>query len=78
MWTLDNALPLIQRISPIAQRHGFSVALYGSVLDKGESEKDLDFFFIGREHDVCDLQGCTDEIAKLLEIEHISAPVERK
>jgi hypothetical protein len=55
MWTLDNALPLIRRISPIARRHGFALALYGSVLDKGESEKDLDLFFIRREHDSCDV-----------------------
>jgi len=76
MWTLDNALPLIRRISPTARRHGFALALYGSVLDKGESEKDLDLFFIRRELDSCDVQGCMDEIAKLPEIEHIGTPVE--
>lgn len=70
MWILDNALPLIRKISPIAQRHGFSVALYGSVLDRGGSEKDLDLFFIEQEPDICDVQGCLDEIAKLPEIAH--------
>ena len=66
MWTLDSAIPLIRRISPIAQRHGFSVALYGSVLDAGKSEKDLDLFFV--EQDVCNVQGCLDEIGTLPEI----------
>ena len=75
MWTLNNALPLIQTISLITRRHGFSVALYGSVLDQGESEKDLDLFFIEQESDICDVQGCIDEIAKLPEIEHIGAPI---
>ncbi len=68
MWTLGDALPLIRKISPIAQRHGFSIALYGSVLDRGESEKDLDLFFVEQEPDICDVQGCLDEIATLREV----------
>jgi hypothetical protein len=72
MWTLENAFPLIRKISPIARRHGFSVALYGSVLDRGESENDLDLFFIEQEPDICDAQGCIEEIAKLPEISHAS------
>jgi hypothetical protein len=70
MWTLDEALPLIRKISPITQRHGFSVALYGSVLDRGESEKDLDLFFVEQDPEICDVQGCLDEIAKLPEVAH--------
>jgi len=62
MWTLNAALPLIRRIAPIARTHGFSVALYGSVLERGESEKDLDLFFVKQEPDICNLQGCLDEI----------------
>jgi hypothetical protein len=46
MWTLETAIPLIRKIATIAQRHGFSVALYGSVLDASESNKDLDLFFV--------------------------------
>ena len=34
----NGALPVIRKIAPIAQRHGFSVALYGGVLDRGESD----------------------------------------
>jgi hypothetical protein len=70
MWTLDEALPLIRKISPIAREHGFSVALYGSVLDRGRSERDLDLFFIEQDPDICDVQGCLDEISKLPEVHH--------
>ena len=68
MWTLSEALVLIRKISPIAQRHGFSVALYGSVLDKGESEKDLDLFFVEQDPDICDVHGCLGEISNLPEV----------
>jgi hypothetical protein len=39
LWTLEGALPVIRRIAAIAKEHGFTVALYGSVLMKGESER---------------------------------------
>jgi hypothetical protein len=71
MWTLADALPLVRKISPIAQRHGFSVALYGSVLDIGESEKDLDIFFVEQDPDICNVQGCLDEISKLPEVRSV-------
>lgn len=71
MWTLEDALPLVRKICPIAQRHGFSVALYGSVLDKGESENDLDIFFVEQDHDICNVQGCLDEISKLPEVRSV-------
>lgn len=70
MWTLDSALPLIRQVSPIAARHGFSVALYGSVLDRGTSEKDVDLFFIEQDQDICDVKGCLEEIARLPEFHH--------
>jgi hypothetical protein len=68
MWTLESAIPLIKKIAPIAQRHGFSVALYGSVLDSGNSEKDLDLFFVEQEPDICDVHACLNEIGTLPEI----------
>jgi hypothetical protein len=68
MWTLETAVPLIQKIAPIAKRHGFSVALYGSVLDTGKSQKDLDLFFVEQDSDICDVQGCLNEIGTLPEI----------
>jgi hypothetical protein len=66
MWTLEKAVPLKQKIAPIAKRYGFSVALYGSVLDKGQSRSDLDLFFV--QQDACDVLGCLQEIAMLPEI----------
>jgi len=72
MWTLNDALPLIRKIEPIAKRHGFSLALYGSVLYRGESEKDLDLFFVEQEPDICDVERCLGEISTLSEIRHIS------
>lgn len=73
MWTLNGALPLIRAISSIAQRHGFSVALYGSVLDRGESKKDLDLFFIEQDPQICNIQGCLEEIRGLPEIHHYTS-----
>src|SRR5437899_9281551 len=68
MWTLESAISLIRKIAPIAQQHGFSVALYGSVLDFGQSQKDLDLFFVEQRPDICDVQGCLDGIGTLPEI----------
>ena len=64
MWTLSEAIPLIQKIAPIAKRHGFSVALYGSVLEKGSGD-DLDLFFVTQDDDICDVQGSVSEIGQL-------------
>jgi len=68
MWTLETANPLIRKIAPIAQRHGFSVALYGSVLDASESNKDLDLFFVEQDAEICDVQSCLHEIGTLSEV----------
>ena len=72
MWTLDDALPLIRKISGIARRNGFSAALYGSVVERGSSAKDLDVFFVEQDPD-CTIDGCLTEIAALPEIHHIGA-----
>jgi len=76
MLTLADALPLIRKISPIAQRHGFSVALYGGVLNRGQSEQDLDLFFVEQDPDIISVHGCLDEIARLPEIHHCGGRVE--
>ncbi len=73
MWTLDNALPLIRKISEIALRNGFSVALYGGVLDRGRSEQDLDLFFVEQNPGICNVDGCLTDIAGLSEINHLGA-----
>ena len=74
VWTLDNAIPLIRKIAPIAERHGFSVALYGSVLDEGQNGSDLDLFFVEQDPDICDVLGCLQEIATLPEIRNTGTP----
>src|SRR3989442_43799 len=70
MWTLNDALPLIRKISAIARRYGFSVAVYGSVLGRGESEKDLDLFLMEQDPYICNVQGCLEGITRLPEIHH--------
>lgn len=69
-WTLDNALPIIRNIAGIARDHGFGVALRGSVLERGESENDLDLFFTVEEVNttIVHVQACVDAIAKLPEV----------
>lgn len=68
MWTLDNVLSLIRQIVPIAERNGFSLALYGSVLAIGESTNDLDLFFVEQSEAVGRVHVCLDEIARLPEV----------
>jgi hypothetical protein len=46
MWGLSDALDVIREIQPTVREFGFHVALAGSVLNKGTSEKDLDLVFI--------------------------------
>lgn len=48
-WTLQEALPVIKKITEEMNRHGYMVALYGSVLTKGEG-RDLDLQFIPKRH----------------------------
>jgi hypothetical protein len=67
LWTLEGALPIIRRIAAIAEEHGFTVALYGSVLMKGESESDLDLYFIAAEEKTSAVhaKGCVDPLRGL-------------
>lgn len=44
MWTLEQAVEFCRKAEPIAIAQGFHVALGGSVLIRGSSEKDLDIF----------------------------------
>jgi hypothetical protein len=68
LWTLEGALPVIRRIVAIAKEHGFTVALYGSVLMKGESENDLDLYFIAAEEKTSAVhaQSSVDAVEKTL------------
>jgi hypothetical protein len=71
LWTLNDALPLIRKITSLAKRHGFSTALYGSVLAEGQSKKDLDLYFIVAEDmtSAAHAQVCLAEVATLPEVE---------
>jgi predicted nucleotidyltransferase len=68
LWTLEGAVPILRRIAAIAEEHGFTVALYGSVLMKGESESDLDLYFIAAEEKTSAVhaQSYVDAIEKTL------------
>jgi hypothetical protein len=76
MWTFDDALPLIRQIVPIAERNGFSLALYGSVLALGESTSDLDLFFVEQGETPCCVHICLDEIARLPEVRSAGTPMQ--
>lgn len=71
MWAIPNDLPVVQKIAVIGREHGFSVALYGSVLVDGASSSDLDLYFIAtRERMTCvDAQSCLKAIATSLGIQ---------
>ena len=46
VWTLEAALEVIRAIQPLVREFGYHVALGGGVLNKGESRKDLDLYFL--------------------------------
>jgi len=71
MWTLENALPVIQRIAPIAQEYGFTVALRGSVLTSRQGE-DLDLCFIEWEvnPNVRHAKDCLNSIANTFDAQY--------
>lgn len=45
-WTLDTARVLIMALQHHTRSYGYHLALGGGVLNKGESEKDLDLYFL--------------------------------
>ncbi len=71
IWTIEDALPVVRSIAVIGREHGFSVALYGSVLVAGESSKDLDLFFITADKKTCAVhaQACLKAVAEKFGIE---------
>lgn len=46
VWTIEVALGLIRALQPECRAYGYHLALGGGVLNKGESEKDLDLYFL--------------------------------
>ena len=45
-WTLEEGLRLVRALQPSTRQYGYHLALGGGVLNKGESEKDLDLYFL--------------------------------
>ncbi len=46
MWTIENGLKLVRALQPLTREFNYHLALGGGVLNKGESEKDLDLYFL--------------------------------
>lgn len=47
MWNLSDGLELVRRLQPLAKRHEYHIALGGGVLNRGESNKDIDLYVLG-------------------------------
>lgn len=45
-WTMPEALGLIRKLQPEVKKFGYHLTLGGGVLNKGESDKDLDIYLI--------------------------------
>ncbi len=45
-WTMDTALCLIRQMQSGCMKHGYYVALAGSVLNNGQSDNDLDLVLV--------------------------------
>jgi hypothetical protein len=72
-WTLENALPIIRAMAPIARECNFSLALRGSVLTVDESDSDLDLCFLCEETEdpaFCSVERVLKEIAKQISDVH--------
>lgn len=63
-WSLNEGLAVARILEPFAYSNNYHVAMAGSVLIKGESEKDLDIFFYQRDNKI----ACTadEEVMKRL------------
>ncbi len=46
LWTLEQGLSLVRDLQPLCHALSFHVALGGGVINKGESRKDLDLYFL--------------------------------
>ena len=66
-WTLDEALGLVRAIQQDSRKFGYHITLGGGVLNKGESRKDLDLFFLSLDnHKIkADPDGCMKWLTSL-------------
>jgi hypothetical protein len=46
MWTIEGGLKIVRALQPATRQFGYHLALGGGVLNKGESKKDLDLYFL--------------------------------
>ena len=51
MWTLDAGLTMAAQVQAGSRKFGYHVALGGGVLNRGESFKDLDVYFLPLDSD---------------------------
>lgn len=51
LWTLKDGLETIRAIQPLLREFQYHVALGGGVLNNGESNKDLDLYFLPLDSD---------------------------
>lgn len=63
MWTLEQAVNVVQAIEPSVRKLGYHTCLGGGVLHKGSSDKDIDLFFLKLHTD----GGTTRDIVMLLQ-----------
>jgi hypothetical protein len=72
MWTIKDAMPIVRGLVTIGKKHGFDVALHGSVLATGKSSAvgDLDLFFVASEErtTASHAEACLKAIAEKYEI----------
>jgi hypothetical protein len=61
MWTLQTGREEVAKVQNLSRQFGYHVALGGSVLNRGESFKDLDLYFLP-----LDIEGLQPDSAGLL------------
>lgn len=50
MWTLDTGLRVVRALQQPIRQFGYHLAIGGGVVNKGESQKDLDLYFLPMSH----------------------------
>lgn len=46
MWTLEQGLKVVRALQPHTRQFGYHLTIGGGVVNNGESEKDLDLYFL--------------------------------
>lgn len=64
VWTLETALAVVRKLQPLTRLYGYHLCMGGGVLNRGESNKDLDLYLLP-----LDDQGTVDYDGMLMEME---------